>query len=318
MKTVQEHHITDRTSKNRRATDKLSTAESDRIKPVSAWRDEVHDAFFGEQRFHGAKLPWGTADPTWRFEKGEMTAWAGYNGSGKSLMISQMALWSLRKGHSTIDEKIGLINPELSPKNQIKRLVKQSLGSSNPSEKWIENLYDWTEERFYIYQTDITMNATLVCNIIHYMVEELHCTQIIIDNLSKINIAEDDYNRQKQFVDYVFAMTKYLPVHVHLVMHTRKPMNEFVRPNKMDIKGTGAIIDTVDNAFIVWRNKKKEDDIYEKQKSEEESINIPDTKLYCVKGRNDVEEGILNLYFNKPGEQFVHAPGKRYTIEEIE
>ncbi len=36
------------------------------------------------------------------------------------------------------------------------------------------------------------------------------------------------------------------------------PPDEETQPNKFDIKGTGAITDLVDNVFIVWRNKKKE------------------------------------------------------------
>jgi twinkle protein len=40
----------------------------------------------------------------------------------------------------------------------------------------------------------------------------------------------------------------------------KKPQNEAQIPDKHDTKGSGSITDQVDNLFMVWRNKPKEDD----------------------------------------------------------
>ena len=52
------------------------------------------------------------------------------------------------------------------------------------------------------------------------------------------------------------------PIHRRLVAHhLRKPKDENEVPDKHDNKGSGAITDQVDNVMLVWRNKRKEDDV---------------------------------------------------------
>ena len=65
-------------------------------------------------------------------------------------------------------------------------------------------------------------------------------------------------NSQKTFVEKLKRVADDTNVHVHLVHHIRKGESEHDRPNKFDLKGSGAIADLADQIFIVWRNKKRE------------------------------------------------------------
>jgi len=93
-------------------------------------------------------------------------------------------------------------------------------------------------------------------------------------------------------------------VHVHLVVHVRKKEDEHKIPGKLDIKGTGAITDMVDNVFIWWRNKLKED------AATNGKINKNDTDavLNVVKQRETGEEPLYGFYFHRGSCQFLDGP----------
>ena len=84
----------------------------------------------------------------------------------------------------------------------------------------------------------------------------------------------------------------------------------------MDIKGTGALTDMVDNVFIVHRNKAKEkelSDYYEgakKKRGEGNSLadiqKMYDAYLICDKNREEGSdaEGSYGLYFDKKSQSY--------------
>jgi len=57
-------------------------------------------------------------------------------------------------------------------------------------------------------------------------------------------------NSQKTFVEKLKLVADDVQVHVHLVHHIRKGESEHDRPNKFDLKGSGAIADLADQIFI--------------------------------------------------------------------
>jgi twinkle protein len=70
-------------------------------------------------------------------------------------------------------------------------------------------------------------------------------------------VAKTTTTRRKSFVDELTALARDHNVHIHLIHHIRKLSSEEVKPNKNDIKGTGAIADQVDNVLLMFRNKAK-------------------------------------------------------------
>ena len=131
-----------------------------------------------------------------------------------------------------------------------------------------------------------------------YCAKELGIQHLFVDSLMKCVQAEDDYNGQKQLVDELTSIARDYNMHVHLVHHIRKLENEAKKPDKSDVKGTGAITDQVDNVLLVWRNK-----------AEARKATDPDAALICCKQRNGEWEGGINLWFDKESQQYVGDSG---------
>jgi twinkle protein len=83
-------------------------------------------------------------------------------------------------------------------------------------------------------------------------------------------------------------------------------LNEEVKPNKNDVKGSGSISDQVDNVLMVWRNKKKEHDLKVDPLE-------PDAMLMCEKQRNGESEEWYNLWYNRDCQQFLES-GDSYVM----
>ena len=86
----------------------------------------------------------------------------------------------------------------------------------------------------------------------------------------------------------------------------------------MDVKGTGALTDMVDNVFMVWRNKPKEEAV---QKSTigtpGKFAGAPDCILNCVKQRHGDWEGKTGLFFDRPSLQYVENENDRPMVYDI-
>ena len=176
----------------------------------------------------------------------------------------------------------------------------------------IDALYDdfgmWTDSGLWLYDQQGTADADTVIGMTRYCAKELGITHIFIDSLMKCVAGEDDYNGQKSFVDELTAVARDHACHIHLIHHLRKPANESQIPDKHDNKGSGAITDMVDNIFMIWRNKPKEDDMKANGPNAKKAVEA-DTMLLCRKQRNGEEEPTIKLWFDKDAMQYVGEKG---------
>ena len=264
-------------------------------------------------------LPWTKTNESFDFRKGEITVWAGQNGHGKTDLTSQIALSLVGQG-----EKICIASFEMKPVVTITRLVRMFAGT-NPSSpayqtedgiKTLEELYDdfshWTKGSMWLYDQTGTARPEVVLGMVKYCAQELKITHVFIDSLMKCVKAEDDYNGQKEFVDKLCALAKDCDIHIHLVHHLKKPDKESSMPDKHDTKGSGSITDQVDNLFMVWRNKPKEDDFRAKGSMSNRQTE-PDCYLICKKQRNYEGsadgEPIISLWRHRDAGQFIAEQG---------
>lgn len=77
-----------------------------------------------------------------QFRTGEVTVWTGYNGHGKSLMLSQVLLGLMRR-----DTNVMVFSGEMTPARQIKRLVKQATGLDRPTSEYLDAVGRWLHDR---------------------------------------------------------------------------------------------------------------------------------------------------------------------------
>jgi twinkle protein len=290
------------------------TESAQKVRPAKLYVAEIIQSLRGGSREPGsAFLPWDKTHKVFHFRPGEVTAWIGPNGGGKSLVTGQVGLSLMAQS-----ERVCVASFEMKPRRTLQRMGRQ-WGRENPNEEqWtdeaamrrLEDLYrqfgDWTDGKLWLYDQQGTVDAETVIAVTRYCAKELGIKQMFIDSLMKCVRDEDDYNGQKAFVDELCALARDCGIHIHLVHHTKKLPSEETIPGKNDAKGTGAIADLVDNMWLVWRNKRKESD---RQQGRPVSETEPDELLICCKQRNGEWEGLVSLWWDAKTQQFVETPG---------
>ena len=277
-------------------------AESVHLRPISHYTDQVIASFAGGGLV-GKTLPWSKSHADVRIRPNEISVWAGTNGHGKSILLSQILLGLASQG-----ERVCLASFEMPPLKTIRILTRQAAGANEAAEEFVRDFHTWTDEKFWLYVQQTGVRRDRLLAVIRYCHEELNITQFAIDSMTKCGIAPDDYGAQKQFVDDLAILSRDLGVHIHLVAHVRKGENEMRRPDKFDIRGAGEISDLADNVFTFWRNKPKEEAARLKEVGRE---NEPDAVLTVVKQRHGEWEGPIALWFHPQALQFVAYDGAR-------
>lgn len=270
-----------------------ANSESAHVRPASSWKNMVLSKFHGENQKSGARLPWRVSHDKVRFRPGEVSVWAGVNGHGKSMLLSHAVL-----GFAAQDERICIASMEMRPDATMYRMTRQAIGKSYPTDDVISEFSDWTDDRLWIYDQQGTVKANRIIALGNYCSEELKIDHLVIDSLMKCGIGVDDYNGQKKFVDELCALGKDTGLHIHLVAHSRKGEKESDKIDKFDIKGASEITDQVDNVMLVWRNKRKEEDMQRTSPTGNHDEE-PDALLSCVKQRHGEWEGKIRLWFDR-------------------
>jgi twinkle protein len=262
------------------------------IKDASTYVDEVKEAFLNPVISQGDHLPWPKTHDNLRFRPGEVSLWMGINGHGKSMLTSHVMLDFLFQGST-----VCIASFEMKPTATLRRMTRQALGLSGPTDKFIEQFHEWLKNKLWLYDQQGTVNPTELLKVIAYCAHVKGIKHFVVDSLMKCVKNDDDYNGQKEFVDRVTALARDLNVHIHLVHHSRKLADESQVPGKYDAKGTGGITDQVDQCFSVWRNKKKEQRVARGE--EDDGV---DALLVCDKNRHGEWEGRVGLFFNHDGQ----------------
>lgn len=292
-----------------------------KVKPASDFVEDAKDRLRSRAKAKRTYLPWTKCNNSFEFRRGEVSVWAGQNGHGKTDVTTQIALSLLGQ-----DERVCVASFEMKPVTTIGRMVRMFAGTNPFCAEYqsedgltvLDDLYDqfgdWTKKRLWLYDQTGTAYPDTVLGMVKYCAQELGITHVFIDSLMKCVKAEDDYNGQKAFVDQLCALAKDCDIHVHLVHHLKKPPKESDMPDKHDTKGSGSITDQVDNLFMVWRNKPKED-AYKASGSHSNKQTEPDCYLLCRKQRNyegsEDGEPMVSLWRHRDAGQFVAEAGAR-------
>lgn len=286
------------------------TDHQQKVKPAALWVEELIARIKSPVVQPRSVMPWRKTHQLVQFRPGEVTIWGGANGQGKSLVTGQIALSLCSQS-----EKVCIASFEMKPMKTLERMGRQWSGE-NPDHPAFrgheqatarmvdiyEQFRDWTTGKLWLYDQQGTVTASQVCAVVRYCAKEKGITHFFVDSLMKCVADEDDYNGQKRLVDELTAIARDYSIHIHLVHHIKKPVNEEHKPTKYDYKGSGAITDQVDNVISVWRNKVKE-----KAREDGRDVNDadPDALLICDKQRHGEWEGKIGLWFHKDSMQYV-------------
>lgn len=291
----------------------MDEPEQHNVRPASDWLDETIASFFPTSATPKAPgMLWQKTSGKVAFRQGEVSLWAGVNGHGKSTFLSQVELDLCYQA-----ERVMSASFEMRPVKQMHRMSRQSWAGRDPSMQFLRDFHKWTDGRLWMYDHHGAVDWRKLLAVLRYAVKEFGITQFVIDSLMKCVKGEDDYNAQKDFVDQLCAFASSSGTHVHLVHHVRKGESEHKAPGKFDIKGAGAITDLVDNVFIVWRNKKSEQENVDNRNRDEPDCDIPTCFLDCAKQRNGEFEGKFGFWFDPASQQYLEVQSQvaqRYAI----
>lgn len=282
-----------------------------RVKRATEWSASIKKNYLNKKNERQIVMPWSKTHGSFAYRDGEVTVYAGGNGGGKSLITGQIALHLLRQG-----QKVCIASFEMKPEKTLERMVRQFSGEfiDEPLAGDLTHYYDslfgrfdaYLADKMYLYDQQGTTSTDKVIAMSRYCATELGVKHIFIDSLMKCVKGEDDFNGQKNFVDELTALARDHNIHIHLVHHIRKLVSEEQQPNKHDLKGSGSISDQVDNVFLVWRNKKKEN---MRNRGEQVDETQPDTFLMCEKQRNGESQDWYYLYYHSSSQQFLDTLG---------
>lgn len=237
------------------------------------------------------------------FRKGELTVWTGYNGHGKSLILSQILLGLMRQG-----ERVMIFSGEMLPERQLKRMAKQATGLDRPTPQYLDTLGQWLTDKLWLFNVVGSATIDRLLEVFLYSSRRYGTTHFVIDSLMMTDVPEDgpgSMTAQKEAVRKLCDFARKNGLHIHLVAHPRKGQDESRGPGKMDVAGSSKITDGADNVFTVWSARNDENDPnVDRSKS--------DARLELQKNRNgDIQHYTQPLWFCKDAQQFATSSQRR-------
>lgn len=234
----------------------------------------------------GIRTPWRKIGDSLVFRPGELSVIAGVNGHGKSQAVGFMAACAMRDGY-----KVCVASLEFRVKAWLQRIVRQISATQTPTPAFVRHIADWLGDgRLWAFDAQGTANWARMIEVFRYARRRYAVDLFVIDNLTGLGIGEEDYQGQKAVTLALSNFARDENCHVWLVHHIRKGSSENDQPDKMDIKGSGAITDLASTVLTVWRNKPKEaarlkaDAI--NAEVQDEIADQPDVRIRCSKQRN--------------------------------
>ncbi len=312
----------------------ISDEKHDFSAAVESWRSEAKSAMGTADQFFTAlnRLVEGKDygspfffDSRIAFRPGEITLWAGQNGSGKSMITGQMASNFAMRGERTL-----ICSFEMAPERTLFRMLRQAMGKyPKPCAdtaifmgrwlRWLKggfgNKRQPVAPLLWLSKCRAGINPDIVCGMIAVACEEYQCKQIIIDNLTKVVSGEDNYNGQKNFVADLTQLAQDYGAHIHLVAHVRKGSNESDAIDKFSVRGASAITDLADNVMLIQRNFDKLRKLERGMLSPEEDKQEPDSYLRLAKQRNgDCQSALIKLWFDTNAACFCKEIGGQLPV----
>lgn len=270
------------------------------------------------ERFHpvskaaqGFVMPWLKVADSFLFEWGCTTIIAGYAGHGKSEVVGQIVCDAIRQ-----NVRVCAASLEFRSAKWLQRLVRQVTGNAQPPHSLIEKALDWIGDGLWAFDVYGSAKADRLLEVFAYAHRRYGVKFFVIDNWSKLGIADDDLAEQKRVISLITEFAVVHNIHVIVVNHLRKVEDDFSAANKLSVKGSGAIVDLADNVIMAWRNIPKESKVRSPEwfklddAKRADILRAPDTTLTWVKHRNGDDDPRLALHFNRATHTWTEGQGE--------
>lgn len=253
-------------------------------------------------KVQGARLPWVKTHDDIGFVAGDLSIWAGVNGHGKSTALLQVCNHLIAQG-----EPVCIASLEM-PVIETLYMMACQVAMCEPSREFTAKFLEWAGDHLWLFNQKGSVSADSILGAIIWSAENRGIKHFVVDNLMMVTDGEQGeraMNSQKTFVETLKRVADLAQVHIHLVHHVRKGETEDNKPNKFDLKGSGAIADLADQIFMVWRNKKREAYFQKPNRKPDQDLEAQaGASLAIVKNRRVGIEKTYGLWFDRASRQF--------------
>lgn len=209
---------------------------------------QLLDAYAKRHARYGT-VPFDPAGEMLRLYPGGVTIWSGFPGAGKTTLLRQFVCHCLSRGSSVF-----LASLEEDPENVLVNLAAVAAGTEVPNVHQMQWLIDAFGERFRLWgKIGLAEHQELlkvICGLAHFGVKHA-----VIDSLMCLDIANDDFEVQRNFANLVAATARKMRIHIHLVAHPRKLISADQELDINDVAGARELGGIADNVIFVRRAK---------------------------------------------------------------
>jgi twinkle protein len=249
---------------------RLKTAKDVKIDGVFTLEDSIDSMLSGFRNGlqRGETTYIDEIDNAWKWRKGEVTVWTGYQNEGKSLFLNQL---SVVKAFFD-DDKFAIFSPENMPMDDFYNdLIEMLVGkTSDPYYKAVQmseaeylSAAQFVNRNFYLIYPDFDFKIDTIFEKVKYLVRKQGIDHLIIDPYNTIEHLLKAGEREDLYISRFMAKLKRFAVDndisIHLVAHqltaraNDKDGGRYHKPNLNNIKGGGTFADKADNVVFVWR-----------------------------------------------------------------
>lgn len=280
------------------------------LRSVMEFEGDLDQFFSADEDTSGFGSGWAKFDEEdIRFRPSELYLMGGINGHGKSLFLGQLALNAVAQ-----DQKVLIASMEMPARATLGRMMKQASGVSSPPKAYRKAILDWMAPNLWLFVDKLTPKPKDLMDCFEYAYRRYGINMFVIDSLTNM-VRQDDYEGQQKFIEQLVNFKMSFPVTIFLVTHVRKGENEYTAPNKYDIKGSGSVTDLADGVMLIFKNKRKIEQIEQAhmlgEEPDEKYTKQWDSYVEVVKNRNGQWEGKVGFEFDTQCMQYKERRGSK-------
>lgn len=217
---------------------------------------------------------------------GTVTLLAGEASAGKSTLTKQIALDIRRRGESVLFAPL-----EYSPDVWLSTVVRTVAGRRKTTREEAEAaILSVSSGLFVLDETRANLPADLA-SVVGYASRRYGVRHVVIDNLARCGVPEDDYPAQAALVIELGKLAKTTGTSILLVAHLRK--NRGIGGSGLgDVKGSGGITDMADSVVFLRRFREEDDARC-------------DARLSWRKARYDGDEPYVDLWYERESDRLL-------------
>lgn len=262
---------------------------------------------YNEKDIPADPLPWRAP---FGFRANEYTVYVARTHHGKSNLV-QCIIANLVGNHGI---KVGYAGFESSHIPTASLLIRHHYGGQIPT---LQAARAYLAAIYYADQhAEGRMPLRELLDRYTYLYKRFGCTHFVIDNVACLSISREDLGDQADAANAIRQWVLGIPVHAHVVSHPRKPSSgDEGIPGIADIRGAGELAEFSWNILAIWRNTKKERNIWELKTAGVDADKLvaefrkePCAKLVCEKQRTTGRLFSLDLWYRQSFKGYTDDP----------